>query len=81
MDNRSSPEISSFILRFVQDKPVELTDQTTFRGTIRHIQTDQELSFVHWIDAVYFMSQFVPEKVFELTNANTTISKGSKKPE
>lgn len=29
------------------------------RGHIRHIQSDQELAFTHWPDAVRFIEQFV----------------------
>lgn len=80
MENRSSPEISSFVLRFVQEEPVSLADQSIFRGSIRHIQTDQELSFTHWHDAVKFMSQFVPGKVFDLSKANSQDSEGREEP-
>jgi hypothetical protein len=80
MDNRSSPEISSFVLRFVQEKTVELADQPIVRGSIRHIQTGQELSFTHWIDAVNFMRQFVPRSVFDLSNASTHFTEGCEEP-
>jgi hypothetical protein len=80
MDNRSSPEISSFVLRFVQEKPVALADQPILRGSIRHIQTDQELSFTYWIDAVNFMSQFVPNSVFDLSHASAHLSEGCEEP-
>ena len=68
MDNRSSPQISSFVFRFVQEEPVKLVGQPVFRGSIRHIQSDQELAFTRWIDAIHFMSQFVPEEIFDLTD-------------
>jgi hypothetical protein len=80
MDNRSSPQISSFVLRFVQEKTVELADQPILRGSIRHIQTDQELSFTHWIDAVNFMSQFIPSSVFDPSNASNHFSDGREEP-
>lgn len=74
MDNRSSPQISSFVLRFVQEEPVKLASQPVFRGSIRHIQTDQELAFTRWIDAIHFMSQFVPGEVFHLATTPTQLS-------
>jgi hypothetical protein len=65
MDNFSSPHISSFVLRFVQENPEKLAAQPNYRGSIRHIQTDQEISFTRWIDALNFMSQFIPAEVFD----------------
>ncbi|HBY08511.1 MAG TPA: hypothetical protein DEH22_12260 [Chloroflexi bacterium] len=64
MDHHSSPQISSFVLRFVQDEPINLTDQPLVRGSIRHIQTDQERAFTQWADAVDFMRQFIPAEIF-----------------
>ena len=70
MENRSSSEITSFVLRFVQENQVDLTNPQILRGTIRHVQTDQRLSFTHWIEALNFMSKFVPETVFDLTDGS-----------
>ena len=81
MDHRSSPEISSFVLRFVQEKPAKSTDPSIFRGSIRHIQTDQEVSFTHWYDAVEFMSRFIPGSVFDLSDAGAPLSDGREEPE
>ena len=71
MDKHSSPEISSFVLRFVQEEPETIPSQSPYRGSIQHIQTDQEVSFTHWAAAVKFMSQFVPDEVFVLSVAKT----------
>lgn len=81
MDNRSSPEISSFVLRFVREEPARLAGQPTFRGSIRHIQSDQELAFTHWMDALHFMSQFLPGEIFHLPETSTQLSKGCEEPE
>jgi hypothetical protein len=81
MDKRSSPQISSFVLRFVQDEPAKPADMLAFRGSIRHIQSDQELAFTRWIDALNFMEQFVPGEVFHLTDPSTQLSTGCKEPE
>ena len=70
MDHQSSPQISSFVLRFVQDEPDHLTDQPVVRGSIRHVQTDQERAFTHWADAVDFMRQFVPSETFDVNFKN-----------
>jgi hypothetical protein len=64
MDNRSSPEISSFVLRFVHENPTKSAEAPAFRGFIRHIQSDQELAFTRWLDALDFMNQFIPGEVF-----------------
>jgi hypothetical protein len=66
MEMRSSPQISSFVLRFVQEDSPASTAKLSYRGSIRHVQTDQEYSFSNWIDALNFMSQFIPEEVFDL---------------
>lgn len=51
------PLISSFILRFIQsegDSP-----QLRLRGSIRHIQSGQEASFLSWHDIQIFVQRFV----------------------
>lgn len=58
MDEDQYPKIVSFVIRFVQDKPI-LGERVAFRGVIRHIQTDRELSFSNWEDAQVFMEKFV----------------------
>jgi hypothetical protein len=65
MDQHSPPQISSFVLRFVQDESVKEADQTNYRGSIRHIQTDQEISFTCWSDALDFIGQFIPGEVLD----------------
>lgn len=57
------PIISSFVIRFVmneaQDEPTD-TEQHPYRGSIRHIQSDEELNFHVWEDAVEFIRRYVP---------------------
>ena len=60
MKSDSPPKISSFVLRFVQEEPARQSGQVSFRGSIRHVQTDQELTFLNWGDAVAFINRFVP---------------------
>ena len=64
MDNRSSPQISSFVLRFVQDDTGAVPVKRALRGSIRHIQSNQEVSFTDWADALAFMGQFIPPDTF-----------------
>jgi hypothetical protein len=54
-DQTTSPTITSFILRFIQE-------ESALRGTVRCIQNDQEITFTRWEDAVAFISRFVPLK-------------------
>ncbi len=61
MDTRLSPNISSFVIRFVVNGSASLAqDQTVYRGAIRHIQSDEELNFNRWEEAVTFIRRFVP---------------------
>jgi hypothetical protein len=57
------PIISSFVIRFVmneaQDDLVDGT-QPPYRGSIRHIQSEEELNFHLWEDAVEFIRRYVP---------------------
>ena len=59
MDQNIKPLVASFILRFVQDQPGEGTTVRPCRGAIRHIQSDEDVQFTHWEDAVEFIQQFV----------------------
>lgn len=65
MDKSSLPLVTSFIIRFVIENPEcqpQLTTQVSapFRGAIRHIQTDQEITFSRLGEAIEFMSRFIP---------------------
>jgi hypothetical protein len=51
-----SPEITSFVVRFVHSGPPE---NTAYRGSILNVQTNQEFAFVRWEEAVAFMRRFV----------------------
>ncbi len=65
MDNPPPPSISSFIIRFVVNDPIISGDgvqppqQSNYYGAIRHIQTDQEMNFSRWDEAVKFIERFV----------------------
>lgn len=61
MKNNASPSIASFVIRFVVDDP--LPDGGTrpgYRGTILHIQTNEEVNFSAWENAVEFIQRYVP---------------------
>lgn len=58
MEAKLQPLISSFIIRFVMD---EIPAQAlAYHGTIRHIQTAEEINFHEWREATEFMRRFVP---------------------
>jgi len=61
MDAHLPPNISSFVIRFVVESSAN-TDQShlPYRGAIRHIQTDEEMNFLDWDEAVTFIRRFVP---------------------
>ncbi len=61
MDVRLPPNISSFVIRFVVNgSDASAQDQPVYRGAIRHIQSDEELNFNRWEEAVTFIRRFVP---------------------
>ena len=53
----TSPDISSFVIRFVQD--ASQNTPIAYRGVIRHVQSDQEMSFTQWADISSFVQRFV----------------------
>lgn len=61
MEPIASASIASFVIRFVVDDPPP-TGETNpnYRGTIRHIQSNEELSFSAWENAVEFIQRYVP---------------------
>ena len=61
MESSASPSITSFVIRFVVDEPSSVEEtRPSYRGTIRHIQTNEELTFSTWENAVEFIQRYVP---------------------
>ena len=60
MDSPLPPNISSFVIRFVVDSAAGGQIHPPYRGAIRHIQTDEEMHFSNWEEAVSFIRRFVP---------------------
>jgi hypothetical protein len=54
-----SPCISSFVIRIIKESDPQLA-ASPYRGIIRHVQSDQELSFRDWNDVERFIERFVP---------------------
>ena len=61
MESNTPPSITSFVIRFVVDESSRTDNeaQPCYRGAIRHIQTDEELNFNTWKDAVAFIQRYV----------------------
>ncbi len=57
MDAITPPLISSFIIRFVMEEVS--VESSAYHGTIRHIQTAEEINFSEWHEATEFMHRFV----------------------
>lgn len=62
MDPQLAPVISSFVIRFVVDPAPRETPGSppAYRGAIRHVQSDEEIHFDNWAEAVAFIRRFVP---------------------
>ena len=61
------PTITSFVIRFIVEETAEAVASgaaalaaAPYRGSIRHVQSDQTLNFSQWQDAVEFIRRFVP---------------------
>jgi len=56
----TAPVIYSFIIRFVvEDVPQAEGEESVYHGSIRHIQSAEELNFNVWGEAVAFMRRYV----------------------
>jgi hypothetical protein len=55
-----TPVITSFVIRFIHSGTGEAAVNSPYRGSILNVQTNQELTFSCWEDAVVFISKFVP---------------------
>ena len=60
MSPQSPPTITSVVIRFVVDSSVKQDASPSFRGAIRHIQSEEEMHFNSWNDAVEFIQRYVP---------------------
>lgn len=70
MKAASQSLISSFIIRFVLNE--QPSEATAYHGTIRHIQSAEEVNFHEWREAAEFMHRFV--KLDELQPPSPPIS-------
>jgi hypothetical protein len=65
-----SPNISSFVIRIIVHE--EAAGLPFLRGTVRHVQSDQEINFNRWDEAEAFMQSFVPVPFANHTLDNNT---------
>ena len=59
MDSNRPPDITSFVIRFVHPPTSERINLIKYHGSIRHIQTNREINFTLWEEAVSFIKGFV----------------------
>ena len=59
MSSNRPPEITSFVIRFVHPAETERMDLVGYHGSIRHIQTNLEINFTRWEEAVSFINRYV----------------------
>lgn len=67
MEDNSFPNITSFIIRFIQEHAIDNPERIKYRGSIRHIQSDKEISFTRWKEAMQFMEKYV--SIEEMSNS------------
>lgn len=61
MKSNAVPTVHSFIIRFVVDNaPLAKEARPAYHGTIRHIQSEEEMNFNTWNDVVDFIRRYVP---------------------
>ena len=51
--------IHSFLLRFIQEAEGENRHRRSWRGLIKHVQSDKEQPFVHISEALDFIRRYV----------------------
>jgi len=59
MEPAQSPFVTSFVIRFVRERIAPDLEANPFRGTIHHVQSNQEIAFTRWQDAVEFIERFI----------------------
>jgi hypothetical protein len=76
MENKQYPNITSFMIRFIEEGSTNDAGEPVYRGSIRHIQSDRELAFTCWQDALRFIEQYVPiQDVTGFDNSNMSAGK------
>ncbi|HLF89708.1 MAG TPA: hypothetical protein VI451_12220 [Anaerolineales bacterium] len=69
MSTIDPPNITSFVIRFVQETPDET--RSPYRGNIRHVQSNADLNFTDWAEAVAFIQRYVPLQMAAVQDQST----------
>ncbi len=61
-NSAATPAITSFVIRFIHsaEANAQSPESAPYRGSIVHVQTNEEYIFARWEDAVDFIRRFVP---------------------
>ena len=62
MEPDQTPDITSFVIRFVHPTAPGREKIGKYHGSIRHVQTNREINFTRWEEAVSFIEGFVSLK-------------------
>jgi hypothetical protein len=62
-------KIISFVVRFLEEESAPAAPRT-WRGVIRHVQSREELAFLHMEEALAFMARYVSLEANEATAAD-----------
>lgn len=62
MSKMISPEVASFLIRFVKEQS-EKSEEINYRGVIRYVQTDEEISFTSWNEVEAFIQRVIPLEI------------------
>jgi hypothetical protein len=60
MSDLHPPTITSFVIRFVVEETPAPLEYPPYRGSVRHVQSDEVLHFSVWQEAVEFIRRYVP---------------------
>ena len=55
----TSTDIDSFVIRFIRPVSSDNEAVPVYRGTIRHVQSNQEQAFKQWQEVELFIQRFV----------------------
>ena len=64
MEEKSYPDVASFLIRFVQDQANQ-ENIAGYRGVVRHVQTDHEQVFTCWEEVESFIQQVIPLEIIK----------------
>lgn len=64
MEPDDYPLIMSFVIRLVLESPPSTEgNKPSYRGTIRHIQSNEDINFNTFDDAIKFIQRYVPLEI------------------